>query len=233
MGVAGESGLGTPGANESPAVLSDDPKTVLQAFLSARTASQRLPFVLHAKMMQQELEDYAKGKAFTAVDVQSIEESYRGVSPSSGREAILYRVVTGENPMGYQVAVEKTDDGYKIDWLFFIHCEDRLLEKFVSAGRDGDVGQFLVVAKQSHSFDPLFSKRAGFLCFTLRPPYFDPPFEVFVRLDDAQAESLNEAISWGKNHCVVAELEWVKVPKSGRPYVTIRRIVRPQWRIAY
>lgn len=219
-----------PGRREVPVAAREGPRAVLDAFLAAETPSERLRYTLGAPKIKNELKAYYRGRNSIAVDVRTVKETYRGVTSSGNQEAILYQVTSAGNPRGYQVAVEESEDGYKVDWKFFVHCEDKILEKFIARKSEGKVDEFMVVASRSQSFDSEFSEEAGYLCLEIRPPHFEPFYQAFVRVGSDQAAVLNDEMRWGEKYFVVLDLEWIKSEGSDSLYLGVRDFTRMTWR---
>ena len=215
----------------APNIDINNAQEVLDAFLSAESAEEMIRYVHDVDGVEGRIRSHYEGMkpADVRVNVTSIDQSYSGFVPGTDKEAYLYRIKTENNPDGFQVSLEQSLEGFRVDWDFFIQCEGRLLAQFSENPVPGETGEFMVVLRRAHAFGDT-ELEEGYDCFEIRPPSLEPKLTVYLKEGGLLADQLASKVVWGQNYFPVIRVEWVKRNADAEPHLEIRKILREKWR---
>jgi hypothetical protein len=203
-------------------------RELISRLLMAATPAAVKPYILDADRLAPGIETYFAERKATPVAPREIQLTGSEKSGAEGRIVWSFKVVTGNVPRGFPLAVEDTPEGLRTDWEFFTQCRDGGLRAFLK-NPAAPSGLFYVSLMRAHPFADMLPEKdlPNFLPFTIASPILgDTRANVFLRKDTPLADRLEGLYKWDTEYAPVVTL----VHKGG--FVEITGIVRESWRSA-
>lgn len=172
------------------------------------------------------MEKYYQGKS-PALEPTFVAHESSGPLPDSKHFHHTFLLSTTEQPIRFPVGLEETADGPKIDWETFVELHDDVLGDFL-ASPSSAAQTFHVILRRAHYFDSDVPSLGSKDCFRISTPITGTEAYAFVEKDSKIADTC-KFFEWDLVCFPIATLEW-KTPKSGKPYLTIKRIDQKNWR---
>lgn len=215
-----------------PARLRKDSRLTLESFLRASTMEERLALSQHAGKIRQEMEEHYRTHPAGPLPLEEIAFLTEGEVPDTKRKFHLYNVVLKDQEAAIPMAVEETEDGYRVDWPTFAECYTHRLRDFFAAPSEPP-GRFRVMLRRAHYFGPAVPGQDTVrIAYTVEPPGRDDSFHVWVDKDSpVYKEKLakGDRAGWDAESYVIVELIWKEDAEKGR-WVSLRRIAGNSWR---
>ena len=205
-----------------------EPRAVLDAFFAAPTWEQRLAFCRQPSVYRDEMAAYHQTEKDGPDTPTSVTFHDSARFPGGQRGMMIFTVHFSDLPQGMPVAMEKTLEGWKVDWRSYAEFRSRKLKKFLATYQEMP-GTFLVQMRRAHSYDANVPDKDNKFVFNVSAPINGDDGEVFVdRGDSIVKPKLADKLSWDETYYIVAKLKWVKSDK-GHSYVILRDIVSDSW----
>ena len=207
-----------------------DPRGVVEAFLAAQPVEERLAFCKLERNLEQKMSDYYRGRVGgTGVQLVSITDGGMTLAKDGKSKIYLFDVKTQKNPGGYLLPVEETHKGLRVQWSYFVQCEDKQFEAFVARASLEETGQFYLLARMAETKEPELSKEKGFVCAELLAPYPGFSVQAYAQVGSTEARVIEQRYSGASVGSPVLELTWRQMA-GGKPYLLIRRILNEKWK---
>lgn len=232
----------TTAAPAKPAPPAADPAIVAAQIAEARAVAERLlraagadeiaPLVREGAAMKERIAAWLSARSTIPGEEWSLEYDRIKSTPTAPEPACVFRVVTKARPSGYSLMVEKTPQGWLVEWDLYAQCRDDSLTRFLTDPA-APAQPFFVHLQRSHYFgkDRLPpSEQERLLVFKVLPPDARPLDEggfVFVTRGTRLAKFLEEKLpdsAWDQVISPMVEL----VRRNGR--IEIQKVVRMTWR---
>jgi hypothetical protein len=130
------------------------------------------------------------------------------------------------------MAVEETEDGYRVDWSAFVESYSHRLRAFFDSPTESP-GRFRVMLRRAHYFGPAVPGQDSMrVAYTVEPPMRDETFHVWV---DKESLVYQEKLAtgarsgWDAESYVIVELLWRGDDRQGR-WVGLHSITSDSWR---
>ncbi len=214
------------------AELRKDSRLTLERFLSAATIEERLTVSQNAKKVRPLMEQHYRERPFVAPQVEEIAFLTEGEMGESKHPFHLYNVLLKDEMAPIPVAVEKTKDGYRVDWETYAESYTHRLATFFAKPRE-EPGRFRVVLKRAHYFGPAVpGQGTDRIAYTVESPMREEAFPIWVDKDsNIYREKLasDGRAGWDIESFIIAELAWRGDDARGR-WVSLRGIPSESWR---
>jgi hypothetical protein len=215
-----------------PAISRKDSRKTLEQFLTASTIEERLAYSQHPEKTRKEMALYSEAHPPAPFTVQEITFLTEGEVPDSSRKFHLYNVLLKDREAPIPMAVEETEDGYRVDWSAFVESYSHRLRAFFDSPTESP-GRFRVMLRRAHYFGPAVPGQDSMrVAYTVEPPMRDETFHVWV---DKESLVYQEKLAtgarsgWDAESYVIVELLWRGDDRQGR-WVGLHSITSDSWR---
>ena len=208
-------------------------RLTLERFLLAGSVSERLALSQKPDKIRPAMEKHYRIWPDSPMPLQEVAFLTAGVVPDTSRKFHLYNVILKGEETPIPLAVEETDDGYRVDWPTFAESYTHALRTFFAAPV-GTPSRFRVMLRRAHYFGPPVPGQDSVrISYTVEPPMRDETFHVWVDKDSPVYQeklATGERAGWEAESYVIVELLWKGDEKRGR-WVGLHRIPADSWRV--
>lgn len=210
----------------------DEARAVAERLLRASSADEIAPLVRDGEGMTERIAAWLSARSTIPAEEWTLEYDRIKSTPAAPEPACVFRVVTKGRPEGYSLMVEKTPQGWLVEWDLYAQCRDDSLNRFLT-DPEAPAQPFFVHLQRSHYFGKEKlppSEQSRLLVFKVLPPDARPLDEggfVFVTRGTRLARFLEEKLpdsAWDQVISPMVEL----VRRNGR--IEIQKVVRMTWR---
>jgi hypothetical protein len=201
-------------------------RKILDKVLAAKNSDDLMPLILGAVRLRPQMDAYYASNP-APLETTFIAHESSGQLPDSQHDHHTFLLSTTKQAIRFPVGIEETDDGPKLDWETFIELHDDMLGDFLKSPTS-EAKTFHVILRRAHYFGSDIPALGAKNCFRISTPIAGTEAYAFVEKDTQIAEDC-AFFKWDLVCFPIATLEW-KTPESGKPYLSIRRIVQKSWR---
>lgn len=212
-----------------------DAARVLRGYLAAKSAAEKLPFVLRGGELGEKIEDFHRGGINDDSDTPADSFAINELTEDDRKRGIFMMIYqqpsakdTATEPQRVHAFFKRTSEGLKLDWEMFAQTKYRTLQKFVGRPEIGQTGVFRVLMME----DALDKNRAiaGMRTFRIvDPAHSTDPVRINVKVDSDAGRALS-LVKWSSTEgnrpvtrTATLELRWSGQPSA--PELEISRLV--------
>lgn len=231
---------GTSAAAPPPPASAPVPKTplgrarlVLESFLAAPDWRKRLEFALNPDSIRELVAAHFKDHPDGPIPVEGISLLTNDTVPGTTRRLFGFRVRIKDFHADVPMAVEETENGFRVDWPPFQETYEQRLRKFLEKP-GSEPGDFRVVLRRKHYFGPSVPGQDTVRqAFSVESPMRDESWVVWIDLKSPVYTTKlvpQGATDWDTESFMIVHLEWQGDDKQGR-WPALTGIIADSWQL--